>query len=199
MWEERVRLWDNLSVYYQTSDSPWPPCLHEQMKWEWDYGMYPYSTVYLGSDTVRVNISNNWWHVSHKGMMLGEEIGLTLRHAGTLYLENVSLRPNLDGRLLGFSSSSSSTRTKAFTESYSTQTCTYIALAFVPCILISQYIREHRRAETNGEHHAGIIMQPWLDTPTPMTHKVGQMLYPVSHIPLSPSVATSLVCLQLVE
>jgi len=31
---------------------------------------------------------------------------------------------------------------------------------FLPCILVSQHIKEHRRAEINGEHHAGIIMPP---------------------------------------
>ena len=71
---------------------------------------------------------------NRRNVALREEIGLRLRHAGTLYLEYVSLWPNLDGRLLGFSFSSSSTRTKAFTESHSTQTCTCTAL-FCPVFL----------------------------------------------------------------
>jgi len=59
---------------------------------------------------------------------------------GILYLENVSLWPNLDEWLLGLSFSSSSTRTKAFTESHSTQTCTYTAL--YPYILTYQGAQE---------------------------------------------------------
>ena len=94
--------------------------------------MYPYSTTWevklhlRGDDVI---IEDN-----RRNVALGEEVGLRLRHAGTLYLENVSLWPNLDGRLLGFSFCSTSTRTKAFTESHSTQTCTCTAL-FCPVSL----------------------------------------------------------------
>ena len=84
----------------------------------------------LESGTVQVDdvIIYNMFHVIKKECCLGRGVGAELgsdRDGYTVNLETVFL---LEGRLLGFSYSGSSTRTKAFTESHSTQTYTYTAL-----------------------------------------------------------------------